>query len=119
MTVKANTSLTQVRPVNPVEEAHNGLDDGEALGLRVLDKRQTVDSMEGKTLLVRAVRLQFGASSKEYMAATERVQEAAQESLCEQRGKGTGLSVIITVALILGATAMCVQGSSQRNGSRW
>ena len=81
--VKANTSLTQVKPINSAEEGNNGPDDGEAPGLRVWDTRQTVDSMDGKTL--RAVRLQFGASSKEYMAATELMQEVAQVPKQESR----------------------------------
>ena len=97
MTVKANTSLTQVRPVNPVEEAHNGPDDGKEPGLR---ERQTSDSMEEKTL--RAVRLEFGASSKEYMTAIEQAQEVEQvlseNSFSASKGEEVDVSVITTVA---------------------
>ena len=65
--------LTQVQPINPAESENNGNDGGEVQGRRTWDERQTTDSMEVENL--RAIRLKFGASSKEYTAALERVQE--------------------------------------------
>ena len=66
----------EVKPINSIEEGNNRPDADEAQGLRVWDERQTMDSMEAENL--RVVRKKFGASSKEYMTATTRVQETAQ-----------------------------------------